>query len=96
MRREAGGAEKQHLARIARMGCIVCELMGFRGTPAQVHHVRVDVGWGRDGHFNTIPLCPAHHTGSEGVHGMGREQFKERYGYSEIELLEMVKRRIPC
>lgn len=94
MKRKAAKAERQHLARIARMGCIVCELMGFYGTPAHAHHVRVDVGWGRDGHFNTIPLCPPHHTGKEGVHSMGREQFKARYGYSEVELLEIVRRRI--
>lgn len=93
MKRKAARAEKQHLAEIARMGCIVCELMGFYGTPAQVHHVRTKVGWGRDGHFNTVPLCWEHHQGKTGVHSMGREQFKAKYGYSEEELLAMVNAR---
>jgi hypothetical protein len=96
MKRTANADEKRHLAKVAAMGCIVCsECLGYEGTPSQVHHVRVEHGWGRSGHFNTIPLCPTHHqSGALGVHDMGREEFKEMYGMSELELLEIVKGKL--
>lgn len=57
MKRTATAAEKRHMARISGMGCIVCELcFNAQGTPAQVHHVQVNHGWGRSGHMNTILL----------------------------------------
>ena len=96
MKRKASAEEKRHLAKVAAMGCAVCEFcLGYEGTPAQVHHVRVEHGWGRSGHKNTIPLCEPHHTGSGmGVHSMGREEFTEMYGRSELELLELVNERV--
>ena len=38
-----------------------------------------------------IPLCPAHHTGNDGVHGMGKKAFAERYGVTEEDLLEQTE-----
>lgn len=95
MKRTATTSEKCHMARIAGMGCIVCELcLDAPGTLAQVHHVRVNHGWGRSGHMNTIPLCMEHHTGNTGIHLLGRELFASLYGYSEQELLAIVNERI--
>lgn len=82
------------MAKVAEMPCIVCETMGFYTHPVQVHHVRLNHGWGRSGHTATIPLCWEHHVGATGVHSMGREQFKEKYGKTEIEFMEDVQTRL--
>jgi hypothetical protein len=34
-----------------------------------------------------IPLCPSHHTGNEGVHGLGKKAFATKYGVTEEDLL---------
>jgi hypothetical protein len=94
MKRTQSAADKRHLSAVGAMDCIVCELIGQPGTPAQIHHVRERHGWGRSGHDKVIPLCATHHTGKGGVHDMGRDEFKQMYGYSEIELLEIVAGRI--
>jgi hypothetical protein len=92
MKRSATAADKRHLAAVAAMPCILCQHIGFDGTPAEVHHVRTRHGWGRSSHLNTIPLCPEHHRGNSGVHSMGRSEFAEAYGVSEMELLARLTR----
>lgn len=94
MKRTRTAEEKRIMQAVAEMGCIVCERMGYPGTPSQIHHVRARHGWGRSSHKAIIPLCMEHHTGATGVHSMGREQFKDMYGKSEIELLEIVLNRL--
>lgn len=95
MKRTATAHERRHMAKVAEMGCIVCEVCyGYTGTPSQVHHVRARHGWGRSGHKAIIPLCWEHHQGNSGVHNMGRTQFEERHGHSETKLLEMVLDRL--
>lgn len=95
MKRRATAEERRHMAIVAGMGCIVCShCYGALGTPAHVHHVRANHGWGRSGHKAVIPLCPEHHTGKTGVHSMGRKQFEELHGVSEIRLLEIVLDRV--
>jgi hypothetical protein len=37
-------------------------------------------------HFEAIPLCPEHHRGKTGVHGLGTKGFPEHYGITEQEL----------
>lgn len=72
IRREHTGtaAEKRYMGRVAALGCVVCRLLGFGSTPAQVHHCREEQGGGqRGGNFCTIPLCEPHHTGPTGLHG---------------------------
>ena len=34
-----------------------------------------------------IPLCPTHHVGNDGVHGLGKKLFAKRYGVTEEDLL---------
>lgn len=94
MKRAATAAEKRHMQKVAELGCIVCELAGFKDTPSEVHHVRARHGWGRSSHLATIPLCPIHHRGNHGVHSMGRDQFEEMHGKSELELLAIVKNKL--
>ena len=40
----------------------------------------------RNSHDNVIPLCPEHHRGNTGYHGLGRKAFERRYGVTEAEL----------
>lgn len=88
-------AERQHLARVADLGCILCAHLGTPGTPAEVHHARTGTGAGRRAsHFDTVPLCPEHHRGNSGLHGMGRKAFERHYGITELELLEQVRARL--
>ena len=85
--------EKEHMGRVAALGCIVCEDLGYYGSPATVHHIG-NQGM-RASHFDTIPLCPAHHQhGGFGVavHA-GRKTWESIYG-TEQELLARVKERL--
>lgn len=84
--------EKKHLERVASIGCIVCRNEGRYNILAEVHHIRNSAGMGRrNSHFETIPLCPAHHrTGGVGIafHAAPRT-FEAAYG-TERELLAQV------
>ena len=92
MKRTATKQDKEWMQKVSSMGCLICERLGFYGTPSEVHHVHS--GWGRDGHQNTIPLCPEHHRGNTGIHGMGRKAFEKEYGITQAEMLEIVKERL--
>ena len=82
-------AEKKHMSRVAELGCAVCRRMGFEGTPAELHHPRALAGgWGRSSHMNVVPLCPRHHRGSDGVHGLGTKGFPAYWGFTEQDLLD--------
>jgi Recombination enhancement, RecA-dependent nuclease len=80
--------KKQHYDNIANLGCILCIHLGHNGTPAEVHHIR-RFGGKRD-LAPVIPLCPEHHRGNTGVHGMGKKSFARHYGVDEHDLLEKV------
>ncbi len=85
--------EREFLSEIADIGCILCYKLGYAGTPAEIHHIRgIGLGLGvRNSHSNAIPLCPEHHRGNTGYHGLGRKAFERRYGVTELELLEQVQ-----
>jgi len=40
----------------------------------------------RNSHYNVLPLCPEHHRGNTGYHGLGRKAFERAYGVTEKEL----------
>jgi len=83
-------AEKRHMGRVAELGCILCRHLGYGETPAQVHHIREEQGAGqRADDFLTIPLCPEHHTGATGIHGLRARRFEMTYKLSELDLLAM-------
>lgn len=85
-------AEKKHMSRVAELGCAVCRRMGYEGTPAELHHPRVMAGgWGRSSHMDVVPLCPRHHRGSDGVHGLGTKGFPKHWGFTEMDLLDDVR-----
>jgi hypothetical protein len=85
--------EKKRLNKIAELGCILCsEVLGFTGTPSELHHVR---RYGAKRITSPIlPLCPEHHRGNSGVHGLGIKGFEKKWGISCEELLERVSQKI--
>lgn len=91
-------AEKQHLQRVADLGCVACLIMGNPGTPAEIHHLREGVGMSqRADHFNAIGLCPAHHRGTHhpavpSIH-LSKQAFIDRFG-TEAALLALVRQLV--
>lgn len=85
--------EKIALDKIARLGCILCsEVLGIEGSPSELHHVR---------RFGTkrstspiLPLCPEHHRGNSGVHGLGTKGFEDKWGITYEKLLERVDQKL--
>ena len=89
-------AEKEHLSKVASVGCIVCRMQGKEESPAEIHHIRHGQGMSqRASNYDAIPLCHAHHrTGGYGVaiHA-GRKEFERLYG-TELKLLELTRNLI--
>jgi len=77
-------AEKEHYDKVARLGCILCRHLGYGETPPHLHHIRRA---GKRSNAPVVPLCPSHHTGDIGIHGLGRKAFERKYGVTEEELL---------
>lgn len=95
--RKPDAFERRHMGRVAEIGCILCAHLGTPETPSHVHHLREGQGMGeRASHWLTIPLCPFHHTGAGGVHGLGVREFERRYKVSELDLLAMTIRALTC
>ena len=91
--RMATKSEKNALNKIAELGCILCsEYFGAEGTPAELHHVR---RYGAKRATSPIlPLCPEHHRGNDGLHGLGVKGFERKYQISCEELLERVSQKL--
>lgn len=80
-------AESTYMGLVAALGCALCRRLGYGPTPAEVHHPRRGTGAGqRASHYDTIPLCPEHHRGNTGIHGMGVKAWMAHYGLSEADL----------
>ena len=85
-------AAKEYMGRVAALGCALCRMLGLGETPAEVHHRRTGTGAGRRAPDDeTAPLCPAHHEGQSGLHGMGRKAFESAYGVTEMELINRTR-----
>ncbi len=85
--------EKKSLDQIARLGCILCsEVLGYKGTPAELHHIRRFGG--KRSASPIIPLCPEHHRGNSGVHGLGAKGFEAKWGITQEALLERVEQKL--
>lgn len=74
----------RHMEKVAGLGCAICDQMGAGYCPAEVHHI-LDSAARSD--FLTVPLCPEHHRGGNGFHGMGQRAFETRYKTTEANLL---------
>ena len=79
--------KKEHLSKIASLGCIICKKMGFLDSPAEIHHIN-EGRIGKRADFNkTLPLCPNHHrNGSESYH-YSPKKFNKKWG-TQKELLD--------
>jgi hypothetical protein len=85
--------EKIAFDKIARLGCILCsEVLGFAGSPAELHHIRRFGG--KRSSSPVIPLCPEHHRGNSGVHGLGAKGFERKWGVTQEGLLEQVNKKL--
>ena len=83
------GDDSDYMGRVAALGCCLCARLGAPGVPAQVHHIREGQGAAQRAPARlTVPLCPEHHTGSGGVHGLGVRGFERRYGVDELDMLD--------
>lgn len=83
-------AERYHVDRVSECGCIICALLDLGRTPCEIHHVAE--GSGLRSWFAVAGLCPEHHRGKTGLHGMGTKRFCAAYripGESEYGLLVM-------
>jgi len=80
---------KHHLSRVAELGCMA--LNGACGQPAQIHHAWQS-RYGR-GDWYSIGLCEVHHTGTHGIHTIGRSKWEMLNG-DQARLLERVLDRL--
>ena len=76
--------EKKHYSAIAELGCSLCRHLGYGETPCEIHHIRRA---GKRTNAPVIGLCPEHHRGNSGVHGLGRKAFERTHKVTEEELL---------
>jgi hypothetical protein len=81
--------ERKYFDRIARLGCSLCRHLEYGESPAEIHHLRRYGG--KRSLAEVIPLCPEHHRGNTGIHGLGRKGFEKKYGIDEDFLLEQTK-----
>ncbi|MNO66345.1 hypothetical protein D3C76_571310 [compost metagenome] len=87
--------ERQHLNKVAALGCIACYKQETPGTLGEIHHPRAGTGMGQKAsHYDAICLCPPHHRGTMGlsvpsIHG-SKNAFIEAFG-TEADLLELTK-----
>ena len=83
---------KESYGEVANLGCILCFIKGQAGTPCEIHHVR-RLGGRRD-LAPYIGLCPEHHRGNTGIHGLGNKGFVKYYNITQEELIEKTKELI--
>jgi hypothetical protein len=97
MAKRATAAERRHMNKLAEQGCALCAYLGFGETRAEIHHLRHGMGMGqRNNNMSVIPLCPQHHRGNTGFHGLGRRAFERMYGVTEMDLWAMAQKQNPA
>ena len=90
--------DKQYLNDISSLGCVACRIAGYGPTPAEIHHPREGHGMSqRAKHKSGIPLCPAHHRGTQhpavpSIH-LDKLMFVGMFG-TEAELVEQTRREV--
>lgn len=82
-------AELIHKGKLAQLGCLAClRIHGAHDPgPVELHHLRTG-GWGKGDYKTLIPLCPEHHRGQSGVHGLGTKGFDKAHPFTQRDLLE--------
>lgn len=75
---------------VVAAGCVLCRHLGYGHVECGIHHPRIGQGKGqRASHYLAIGLCPEHHQGAGGIHGLGSNAFYLRYRLDELDLLAM-------
>lgn len=87
-------ADRDYMGRVAQLPCAVCWRFGFTNYGVEVHHLRAGQGTKRAADTDTLPLCPEHHRGKTGVHGLGTKGFPKYYGFTELDLLADTKAKL--
>lgn len=92
MKKAPTRAEREHMDRVAALGCIVCRNLSYGYSPAIIHHCYAGrKGW-RD-NMLILPLCPRHHnqplTLNVAIHA-GTRTWQKTYG-TEAELMAQVQ-----
>jgi len=86
---------KQYMNEVAEVGCVLCHHLGYGHSPAHLHHPRDAAGGAqRASDWLVIPLCPEHHQGQSGYHGLGSRGFYTRYKLTEWDLMAMTIERL--
>lgn len=101
MSKQPTKAERQHMNRVAALGCWVCRCQGNEGTPAALHHIKAGItGVGlKASHWRILPLCGIHHQYGDGTetHGgqwgyhISPETFESLYGDQEDILRDVLR-----
>ena len=79
---------KEHLSKVAGLGCIICKKMGFPNSPAEIHHIKDRKGMSKKASdFETIPLCPNHHRNGVESYHYSPKKFNKKWG-TQKELLD--------
>lgn len=82
-------AEKEHMGKVAALGCICCKLHHHVFTEAQVHHatgLKYRSFGKKASNFDVLPLCHTHHQGSFGIHHLGMRTWEGMFGSQEYLL----------
>lgn len=83
-------SEKEHYGKIAKLGCVLCNYLRHGFTECEIHHIRRFGG--KRANAPVIGLCPEHHRGNTGVHGLGAKGFEKHYQIGQEDLLEMTEK----
>jgi hypothetical protein len=71
------------MGRVAELPCAICS-----DWPVTVHHILEGRIPGRKSEDTlTLPLCPEHHQGSQGIHTLGPREWCRRFKTTEMRLL---------
>lgn len=93
MSKAMNAAEQRYVDACVRAGCVLCRFLRLGETSSLWHHQRTGQGKMRAKHTHGCALCSTHHQFSGvGVHDMGRPQFYELYGISEVGLINLTRR----
>lgn len=85
---------KQYMSAVADLGCMACRRVygPHDPGPVELHHPRAGTGMARRASdWDVIPLCPEHHRGRTGIHGLGTKGFPRHHGFDEADLLADVR-----
>jgi len=67
----------RYIEAVAELGCVICRRIGRGYSSAEIHHVAE--GSGKRSDYAIVGLCPEHHRGALGYHGLGERKFCAMY-----------------